>query len=123
MTIACLVVILAAVLANGGMAVADFRHSSFVLANMAEVKLPRPLLPLVAGLKAAGAVGLVVGLLGVLFDRPAARDLGVAAAVGLVVFFAAALARHVQTRVLYNIYFPGAYELLAVGALVLLVAA
>jgi DoxX-like family len=63
-------------------------------------------------LKAAGAVGLVSGLLGV-------RVMGIAAAIGLVLFFAGAVGRHLQIRVFHNIAFPAAYLLLAVASLIL----
>ncbi|MBB5913052.1 hypothetical protein BJY24_001919 [Nocardia transvalensis] len=57
-------------------------------------------------------MGLLLGLLGM-------RPIGIAAAIGLVLFFAGALAAHVRARVFYNIAFPGAYFALAAGALVL----
>ena len=57
---------------------------------------------------------LIVGLLGL-------HALGVAAGIGLVLFFVGAVVVHVRTRVLYNIAFPGAFLLLAVASLVLAV--
>jgi DoxX-like family len=93
--------------ANAVMAVADYARASFVLANSAEVRLPPASLPYLATLKLAGAVGLVVGLLG-------AQLLGLAAAVGLVAFFVGAVLAHLRAHVLYNIAFPGAFLLLAV---------
>lgn len=63
----------------------------------------------VATAKLAGAFGLLVGLAG--FPR-----LGLAAGVGLIVFFVGALAAHLRAHVLYNIAFPGLYLALAVAA-------
>jgi hypothetical protein len=102
------------ILANASIAVADFRRAQFVLANSSEVGVPQSWLPLLAGLKAAGAAGLLLGLSGVPF-------VGIAAAGGLVLFFAGALAAHVRARVLHNIAFPGVYFVLAVASLALAV--
>jgi hypothetical protein len=85
------------------------------LANSAEVGVPPSWLPLLATLKAAGAAGLLIGLLGV-------RYVGIAAAIGLVLFFTGALAVHVRARVFYNLAFPGTYWLLAAASLVLALA-
>lgn len=59
----------------------------------------------------AGAAGLLVGLLGV-------RPLGIAAAVGLVLFFVGAVAAHLRARVFHNIAFPLGYLVLGTAALV-----
>jgi hypothetical protein len=101
--------------ANAGMAVADAARAPFVLANSAEVGVPESWIPPLAALKAAGAAGLLLGLLGV-------RALGIAAAAGLVLFFLGALAVHVRARVFHNIAFPASYFALAAGTLVLSVA-
>jgi hypothetical protein len=42
--------------------------------------------------------------------------LGVAAGVGLTLFFIGAVVIHIKTRVLHNIAFPGVYLLLAVAS-------
>ncbi|MEU7088609.1 DoxX family protein [Streptomyces achromogenes] len=101
-------------LANAGIAVADFLGAGFVLANSAEVGVPRTWLPWLATLKAAGAAGLLLGLAGV-------PVIGVAAATGLVLFFVGAVAAHIRARVYDNIAFPGAYLALAAASLVLAV--
>ncbi|PRC49409.1 transmembrane invasion protein [Mycobacterium sp. ITM-2017-0098] len=103
LTIAC-------VIANAGVAVADFSRARFVLANSAEVGVAPRWIPYLAALKLAGAVGLLVGLV-------AAPWLGVAAATGLVMFFIGAVAVHVRTRVLHNLAFPLTFLVLAVAAL------
>lgn len=109
------IVTITTVLANAGIAFADLCRVEFVLANSAEVGLSQTWLPWLAALKAAGAAGLVLGLLGV-------PVVGVAAATGLVLFFVGAVAAHLRARVYYNIAFPGGYLALAVGALALAVA-
>ena len=102
-------------LLTAGVAIADFIPAGFVLANSAEVGVPRSWLPALGAVKFAGAVGLVVGLLGL----PA---LGIAAAGGLVLFFVGAVVTHLRAHVFYNIAFPGAYLLLSAASLALLVA-
>ncbi|MDT0547062.1 DoxX family protein [Streptomyces lonegramiae] len=103
-------VTVAAIVANAGIAVADLAKAEFVLASSAEVGVPRTWIPWLAVLKAAGAAGLLLGLLGV-------RLIGVAAAVGLVLFFVGAVGAHVRKRVFHNIAFSVGYLGLAVAAL------
>ncbi|MDG9692725.1 DoxX family protein [Streptomyces mutabilis] len=112
MSTAHVIVTVVAVIANAGIALADLRRARFVLANSAEVEVPASWLPGLAALKAAGAAGLLVGLLGV-------RPLGVAAAAGLVLFFVGAVAAHVRARVFHNIAFPIGYLALNAAVLVL----
>jgi hypothetical protein len=97
-----------------GIAVADFIPARFVLANSAEVGVPRSWLPALGAVKLAGAVGLVVGLVGV-------GALGIAAAAGLVLFFVGAVVTHLRAGVLYNIAFPGGFLLLSTASLALMV--
>ncbi|CAM5297909.1 DoxX family protein OS=Streptomyces tendae OX=1932 GN=GUR47_27105 PE=4 SV=1 [Streptomyces tendae] len=109
---AYVVVTVAAIVADVGIAVADLVRARFVLANSAEVAVPESWLPGLAALKTAGAAGLLVGLLGV-------RPLGIAAAAGLVLFFVGAVAAHVRARVFHNIAFPAGYLALHAAALAL----
>ncbi|MFC8871211.1 DoxX family protein [Streptomyces sp. NPDC057148] len=115
MDTAYVTVTVVAIVAHAGIAVADLLRAPFVLANSAEVGVPSSWLPWLAGLKGAGAAGLLVGLLGV-------RPLGIAAAVGLVLFFVGAVAAHVRARVFHNIAFPLGYLALSTAALVVGVA-
>jgi hypothetical protein len=115
MLTAYVVVTVAVIVANAGAAIADFARAKVVLANSAEIGVPQSWLPSLATLKAAGAVGLLLGLLGV-------RFIGIAAAIGLVLFFVGAVAAHVRARVYHNITFPGGYLVLAIASLVLSVA-
>jgi hypothetical protein len=110
---AYLVVTIGTIVANAAAAAADFSRARLVLANAAELGVAESWLPLLGALKAAGAAGLLIGLLG-------ARPIGVAAAIGLVVFFIGAIATHIRARVLYNLAFPGFYLALAVAALILM---
>ncbi|MBL1100871.1 DoxX family protein [Streptomyces coffeae] len=115
MFITYVIITVITIVANAGIAVADLSRAKFVLANSAEVSLPQSWLPWLAALKAAGAVGLLLGLLGV-------RFIGVAAATGLVLFFVGAIAAHTRARVYHNIMFPGGFLGLATASLILAVA-
>ncbi|MFI9362470.1 DoxX family protein [Kitasatospora sp. NPDC053057] len=110
MSIALVIVTVVAIAANGGIAAADFARAEFVLANSAEVNVKPEWVPWLAALKTAGAAGLLIGLVAV-------PPLGLAAAVGLVLFYVGAVATHVRTRVIHNIYFPAGYLALAVATL------
>jgi hypothetical protein len=112
---AYLIVVIITFLVNAAAAAADFSRARFVLANSAEVGVSASWLPFLGALKAAGAVGLLLGLVWT-------RMFGIAAAIGLVLFFIGAIATHVRARVLYNLAFPGLYLALAVGSLVLIAA-
>lgn len=112
MTVAYVVVAVMTIVVNAGAAIADFTRAKFVLANSGELGLPpRFVLPL-GILKALGAAGLLLGLLGV-------QAVGTAAAIGLVLFFVGAVGIHVTKGVFHNIAVPGAYLALAVCTLVL----
>jgi hypothetical protein len=93
---------------TAGIAVADLIPAGFVLANSAEVGVPRSWLPALGAVKLAGAAGLVVGLLGL-------------PALGLVLFFVGAVVTHLRAHVLYNIAFPGAFLCLSAATLALMV--
>lgn len=105
-----IVVTAVTIAANTGIVAADLARAGFVLANSAEVGVPRSALPLLAFLKGAGAAGLLLGLLGL-------GLIGAAAATGLVAFYAGAVAVHVRARVFRTIAFPGAYLALAIASL------
>jgi hypothetical protein len=107
------VITLITAVAIAGVAVADLIPAGFVLANSAEVGVPRSWLPPLAAVKLAGAGGLVAGLVGL----PA---LGIAAAVGLVLFFVGAVVTHLRAHVFYNIAFPCAYLCLSAATLALM---
>jgi DoxX-like protein len=104
-----LIIVIAAIAANAWATYADLAQPAWLLANMAEVGVPRSWLLPLASLKGAGAAGLLLGLLGV-------RPLGVAAAAGLAAFFTGALAAHFRARAFHNISVPGIYLALAVAS-------
>lgn len=116
MRAAYLIIIVVTIAANAWATAADLVPLRFVLANMDEVGVPRSWLVPLGVLKGAGAAGLLIGLLGV-------WPLGIAAALGLVLFFIGAVATHVRARVFHNIAVPGAYFALAVASTALAVAA
>jgi hypothetical protein len=99
--------------ANTFAATVDFTRPDWLLLNMAKARVPQSWLFSLGALKAAGALGLLVGI--------AVPPLGVAASVGLVLFFIGALITHVRARY-WDIAPPVAFLLLAVGSLVLRVA-
>jgi hypothetical protein len=105
------VVTLMAIAANTFAATADFMRFKFVLITAAKVGVPESWLPMLGILKAAGALGLLVGLIGVPL-------IGTAAAVGLVLFFFVAIIAHLRVHD-YSIGPAAAFLLLAVAALVL----
>jgi hypothetical protein len=113
-TATAVVAVITAVI-TAAVAIADFIPAGFVLANSAEVHVPRSWLPALGTLKLAGAVGLLVGLVGF----PA---IGIAAATGLVLFFIGAVIAHLRAGVLYNIAAPGAYLTFSAASLALLLA-
>jgi len=88
---AYVVVTVLAVLANVWAAFADFVRAKFVLANSASVGVPESWLVPLGLVKAIGAAGLVLGLLGVPL-------IGTAAAAGLVLFFVGAVLAHLRAR-------------------------
>ena len=112
-TASLLITLLTAII-TAGIAVPDFIPAKFVLANSAEVGVPRTWLPALGATKLAGAVGLLAGLVGL----PA---LAIAAAAGLVLYFVGAVATHLRAHVLYNIAFPGAFLCLSAASLALLI--
>lgn len=107
---ALLVATVVCVLANAFEVGAKVVRARFITQNAAEVGVGGEWIPYLAVLEGAGVVGLVLGLLGVPF-------IGLAAAVGLVLFFVGAVAAHVRARVFHNIAFPAAFLCLAVASL------
>lgn len=88
---AYVVVTLLAALANTWAAIVDFVRAEFVVANSASLGVPESWLVPLGLVKAVGAAGLVLGLLGVPL-------IGTAAAAGLVLFFVGAVLVHLRAR-------------------------
>ncbi|WP_329050436.1 DoxX family protein [Amycolatopsis sp. NBC_01488] len=76
---------------NAGIGAADLVKAPFVLATSNAVDVPPSWLPVLGTLKLAGAAGLLAGLLGF-------APLGVAAAIGLVLFYVGAIVAHLKAR-------------------------
>ncbi|HYY81376.1 MAG TPA: DoxX family protein [Actinomycetes bacterium] len=107
---AYVVVTVLAAAANTFAAAADLIGPRWLLGNMAKVGVPRSWLVPLGALKAAGALGLLVGL--------GVPLLGVVAAVGLVLFFAGAILTHLRARwYSFALTLPVLFLVLAVGSL------
>lgn len=109
--IAYLTVTSATALANLGIAVADLIPARFVLDNSAAVQVPVTWVPVLGLLKGAGAVGLVLGMLGV-------PVIGVLAALCLTLFFVGAVVTHLRVGN-HDLAFPLGFLALATGSLTL----
>ena len=90
----------------------DFIRPKWLLGNMAQLGVPESSLPIRGILKAAGAVGLLVGI--------GVPLIGVLAAAGLTLFFIAALITHIRAHDLsLGNGVPVLFLVLVVAALVL----
>ncbi|MEN8650560.1 DoxX family protein [Streptomyces sp. 21So2-11] len=67
-----------------------FNRQEQIVSSMTKLEVPDSWLPRLAALKAAGALGLLVGLVVV--------PIGVAAAIGVVLYFIGALIFHLRAR-------------------------
>jgi DoxX-like protein len=96
-------------LATANSAVAKLRRNERVVGGLAAAGVPASWFVPLALLNLAGAIGLWIGI--------AWRPLGIAAATGLVLYFAGALIAHLRTRDLKGMPVPAA--LLVIAALAL----
>jgi hypothetical protein len=103
------VTILAAV-ANAFSATLDFIRYDQILTNMAKVGVPEAWITILGILKAAGALGVLVGIWVPL--------IGTVAAIGLILFFVAAIITHLRAHD-YSFGLAVVFLLLAVAALAL----
>jgi len=99
--------------ANFFSATLDFIRYKQILINMAKAGVPDSWITMLGTLKAAGALGLLVGI--------GVPLIGTAAAVGLILFFVGAIITHLRARD-YSFGLAVVFLLLAVAALVLRVA-
>jgi DoxX-like family len=97
--------------ANTFAATVDFLRPQWVLDNMTKWGGSHSWLFTLGALKAAGALGLLVGI--------GIPPVGVAAAVGLVLFFVGAIVVVVRARWYAHLPWPTAYLLLAIESLAL----
>jgi type III secretory pathway component EscS len=107
---AYLIVTVLAAAANIFSATLDFIRYKQILLNMSKVGVPESWINMLGILKAAGALGLLVGI--------GVPLIGIAAAVGLVVFFVGAIFTHLRARD-FSFGLAVVFLLLAVAALVL----
>jgi DoxX-like family len=108
---AYVVVTVLAAAANIYGATVDITRAEWVLANMSRLGVAHSQLLTLGALKAAGGLGLLVGL--------ALPPIGVAAALGLVLFFVGAIVTVVRSGWYAHLPYPGMFLLLAVAALAL----
>lgn len=107
---AYIAVTLLAVAANGFSAGADFVGYEQVAVNMRKAGVPLSWMTPLGALKAAGALGLLVGVV--------APPVGIAAAIGLILFFVGAIVVHLRGH-FYAFTLPVGFLALAVAALAL----
>ncbi|HIZ34251.1 MAG TPA: DoxX family protein [Candidatus Ruania gallistercoris] len=100
---------------NAAGAVASFAGASFITDTFTELKIRPRWLPVLATLQAAGALGLLLGLLG----TPA---IGPAATTGLVLYFLGAVITHLRAGAYRSLANPLLFLALAVTTLTLAVA-
>src|SRR5438874_7301196 len=110
MFVAYLIVTVLAAAANIFSATCDFVRYEKVSIAMARAGVPESWMTTLGILKAAGALGLLAGI--------ALPPIGTAAAVGLILFFVAAIVTHLRARD-YSFGLAVVFLLLAVAALVL----
>ncbi|MEV6873276.1 DoxX family protein [Amycolatopsis sp. NPDC051128] len=111
MSTAYLIVTLFAAAFVGFSAVSVFTRAKWVVEPITEYGVPESWWPWLGAAKAAGAVGLVAGL----FVAP----IGVAAAIGLVLYFTGALVTVARARSYAHLAFPLIYVAPVVASLAL----
>lgn len=82
---------IAAIAANTFSGVAALARFRLILPGMRKARVPESWLPMIGTLKAAGGLGLTLGLAGV-------PKIGAASAAGLSMFFAVAIGFHLRAR-------------------------
>jgi hypothetical protein len=107
MSCAYIVVMLLAVAANTYSATADFSRADWIVDNMTKLNVPLSWMIPLGALKVAGALGLLVGI--------GVPLIGIAASIGLVLFFVCANVAHMRAH-WYSV-FPVVFLLLAAGSL------
>ncbi|MET8750100.1 DoxX family protein [Streptomyces sp. NPDC004667] len=109
-TTATVVTLIAAFMA-GFSGASVFLRAAFVVEPLAQYGVPRRIWNLLGAAKTAGAVGLLVG-----FAVPA---IGIAAAIGLVLYFTGAVITVLRARAYAHAVFPMIYAAPAVAVLAL----
>lgn len=112
---AYIVVTLVAIAMNAYAAYVDFTGAAWVLDNMTKYGVPQSWLFLLGVLKAAGALGLLIGI--------GVPLIGAAAATGLIAYFLGAVVTVVRARWYSHIGYPMAFLLPPAASLALLLGA
>jgi hypothetical protein len=110
MFVVYVIVTVLAAAANVYAATNDFTRPHWLLTNMTKLGVPESRLPILGALKAAGALGLLVGI--------GVPVIGTAAAAGLLLFFLAAIMTHLRAHD-YSFEVAVVFLLLAGAALLL----
>lgn len=111
MLIAFIIVTVLTAAANIFAAAVDFRRPQWVLNNMTKWGGSHSWLFTLGALKAAGALGLLVGI--------GVPLIGIAAAIGLVLFFVGAIAVVIRARWYSHLRWPATYLMMAICSLAL----
>jgi hypothetical protein len=109
MHISYLVVALVATASNIYAAAVDFVPAGFVIDNMRRYGVPLSWVSRLGAIKAAGAAGLLVGL--------AVPAIGIAAAIGLVLYYLGAVTTVIRARCYGDIGYPVPFLALAAATL------
>ncbi|MDF5756020.1 DoxX family protein [Spongiactinospora sp. TRM90649] len=115
MFIAYVVVTVVTAAGNLSAAVADFARKKWILENMTAYGIPHSWIIPLGWAKGLGAAGLLVGF--------AVPPIGLAAAIGLLLYFAGAIATVARARYHSHLIYPSIFLLLAAATLVLHLAA
>ena len=110
MFVAYVVVTIVTAAANIYAAANDFIRPAWLMSSMSKLGVPESRLPTLGILKAGGALGLLIGF--------AVPFIGVAAAIGLILFFVAAIITHLRAGD-HSFGIAVMFLLLALAALVL----
>ncbi|MCD0443488.1 DoxX family protein [Glycomyces sp. A-F 0318] len=111
MALAHIIVTVAAALWVGFSAYSILTRAAFVVEPLTEYGVPRSWWPWLGAAKAAGALGLLVGLF--------VPVVGVAAAIGVVLYFTGAVVTVLRARSYKTVAYPVMYLVPAAAALVL----
>jgi hypothetical protein len=95
--------------ANAYGAIIDFLRSEWVLGNMTKYGVPHSWLASLGALKGLGALGLLIGI--------AAPPIGIAAAIGMVIYFICATVVVMRAGWYSHVRYPATFLLLAAGSL------
>ena len=115
MSTATIVIVVLAAAWVGFSAFSLLSKQAWVVDNLADYGVPRPWWPWLGAAKALGALGLLVGL--------AVPAVGVAAAVGLALYFTGAVVTVLRAHAYSHVAYPLLYLAPAAGAGLLLAAA